>query len=201
MPVKDLVKRITQGAEQILSEYEAKKDLSESPDELLNLQWKALAENDPRDLRYVIDENCLVVSPTLATVFDIEKAIIIQQIHYFVCINRQRKESDCYKKRGHYCMYCTPAKWREMLPFISPTSLKRKMKELERAGVVVRFQSHEDDYLTYYRLDYKALEKQINDFLPEKRSFKLSNLKYIMGRVHLDKKTSVIMGDSQKSGL
>lgn len=201
MPVKELAKRIAQGAEQLLSAYEAKKDLSESPDDLLNLQWQELAESNPRDLRYVIDENCLVVSPTLATVFDIEKAIIIQQIHYFVCINRQRKESDCYKKRGHYCMYCTPAKWREMLPFISPTSLKRKMKELERAGVVVRFQSHEGDYLTYYRLDYKALEKQINDFLPEKRSFKLSNIKFILGRVRLDKKTSVIVDDSQKGGL
>lgn len=196
MPLKELTKKIAQKADELLTAQEIKRDLSESPDELLNLQWLDLAKDDPRDLRYIIDENCLLVSPTLATVFDLEKAIIIQQIHYFICINRQRKEHDCYKKRGHFWMYCTPAKWQEMLPFISPTSLKRKMKELEQTGVLVRFQSHIDDYLTYYRLDYECLAKIINHFLPGENSFKLSSMRHILGRVRYDKKYSVIMRDT-----
>lgn len=195
MPFKDYLAEKT---DKILEKIETKRDLLENPDKLLDLQWEALSKIDAHGLRYVLDENCLVLSPTLATVFDMERAIIIQQIHFFVCINRERQEESCYRKHGHHWMYCTPKKWRETLPFISPSTFKRKMRELAQSGIVIRYQSHKDDYITLYRIDYKKLETLLNNFTPEEQSFKLGNLDYLLLPAKYDKKTSVIMRDTPK---
>lgn len=101
--------------------------------------------------RLLIDEQPLVVLPTLATLVGLEEAIILQQVHYWLRVSRNEKD-------GHTWVYNSYRQWGEQIPFMSRDAIGRAIRSLEKLGLLVV-----GDYgsgmnrTKWYRIDYVAV--------------------------------------------
>ena len=118
--------------------------------------------------RYLMDERALLILPTLACVFGVQEAIILQQVHYFTAIKRERNELDYYYK-GSYWTYATYSDWQKQLPYFSLATIKRALAHLVSSGVLYKVTSRRGGAtVTLYAINYKKLADTINayDFAP-----------------------------------
>ena len=164
-----LLKNVTEKLGQYITQKESEAALHETPGLLESSQWEQAAKQEDARDRYLIDENCLLVSPTLAAVFGIPGAIVLQQVHYFVTINQQRETAKSYYKNGHYWMYAALCNWQAQLPFLSVATIKRVLHDLDKVQhVLVRRQTRKDNHpQTFYRVDYQQLALRINSYQPK----------------------------------
>lgn len=121
--------------------------------------------------RLLIAEHPLQVLPSLATAVGLEKAIILQQIHYWTVEGRGTDRD------GHQWVYNTYAEWHEQFPFISERSIRRHITELERGEgmpaadepllvTTTAYNRMRVDRTKWYRLDYAALDRLAEAIAP-----------------------------------
>lgn len=104
--------------------------------------------------RYLIDEPPILVLPSLAVVLkDLNKAIVLQQLHYWV----QRSSN---VRDGKAWVYNTTKEWQQQFPFWSESTIKRALRELRDDGVVVtaNYNSMAIDRTLWYSIDYDKLD-------------------------------------------
>lgn len=92
---------------------------------------------------------------------NINKAIIVQQIHYWCEVSKEKDMT--YKFHdGHFWMYNTFEELGEQIP-VSVSTIKRLVKELIKDGfiVVANYNKHGYDRTNWYRIDYAKLENAI----------------------------------------
>lgn len=114
--------------------------------------------------KLLYDEAPLCVSPTLATIFGLNESIVIQQIHYFLEINR--KSGHNYVD-GRYWTYNSYADWkRECFPFWSDSTIKRTFKSLERDGLLItgHHSNNSRDQRKWYTIDYEKYAERIDEY-------------------------------------
>lgn len=114
--------------------------------------------------KLLYDEAPLCVSPTLATIFGLNESIVIQQIHYFLEINR--KSGHNYVD-GRYWTYNSYADWkRECFPFWSDSTIKRTFKSLENNGLLItgHYSHNPRDQRKWYTVDYERYEQKIAEY-------------------------------------
>lgn len=164
--ITDIAKKIDNS----LSKIEAVQELNESPRLLASTQWEEGEQHAPDKDFYLMDENCLLLSPTLAAVFGVPKALILQQVHYFVLINKQRETAKSYYMKGQYWMYATLSNWQKQFPFLSVATIKRAIHDLVMLDrVLARRQTRKENIpQTFYRVDYERLSLFINHYEPKK---------------------------------
>jgi hypothetical protein len=109
-------------------------------------------------------ENPLVVNPVLAARIGINEAIVLQQIHYWIEINR-KKDWNFYE--GRHWTYETQEDWLKQFPWLKLRSLQRVISGLKGLGLILvrQFDAKDWKQRNYYTIDYEALEN-----LPEKPS-------------------------------
>ena len=107
--------------------------------------------------KLLFDTQPLVIDPCLAKVIGLNEAIILQQIHYWIEINRKTKKNI---KDGHVWTYNSLSKWQEQFPFWSESTVKRTITQLKKKGLIVtgKYNKTKMDRTTWYRIDYEELE-------------------------------------------
>jgi hypothetical protein len=102
--------------------------------------------------KLLINEPPLQFQPSLAVVVGLNEAIVLQQLHYW--LQRSGKERD-----GRMWVYNSFPEWKEQFPFWSEDTIKRTMKSLRDAGIVMvgNYNTASFDRTLWYSIDYDLL--------------------------------------------
>ena len=103
--------------------------------------------------RLLLNENPLIVLPSLAVMFGINEAMMLQQIHF--CADTKHEVVAGYK-----WVYNSVREWRVTFPFMSESTIKRALETLRKSGVVIAepLMKRKMDNRLYYRINYDLLE-------------------------------------------
>ena len=106
----------------------------------------------------LLDDRPLVIQPKLAELLgDLDEAIILQQIHYWLVKNMNIKD-------GYSWIYNSAKDWNKQFKWLSEPTLKRKFKSLEDKGLLItgNYNKAKFDRTKWYRIDYDALAEMIH---------------------------------------
>lgn len=100
----------------------------------------------------------LVLDPDLAEAIGLNEAIVLQQVHYWIEINRQTNRNF---RDGKYWTYNSMKNWHENnFRFWSIDTVKRTFTSLERKGLLISgtYNKAKFDQTKWYSINYKALD-------------------------------------------
>jgi DnaD/phage-associated family protein len=102
--------------------------------------------------RLLLDEEPLVVLPSLAASVGLNESIILQQLHYWL-------ERSNHVYEGHKWVYNTYEEWQEQFPFWSVSTIRRIILKLEEKGLIIvgNFNKSKIDKTKWYRINYAKL--------------------------------------------
>ncbi|MCM3768453.1 conserved phage C-terminal domain-containing protein [Neobacillus niacini] len=103
--------------------------------------------------KLLINENPVMIIPSLAVKLGLNEAVILQQIHYWVHASRHVIE-------GRKWIFNTYKNWQEQLPFWSESTIKRTIHSLEKQGLLLsgNWNRSKMDKTKWYAIDYQQLE-------------------------------------------
>lgn len=102
-------------------------------------------------------ESPLTFSRTLAARIGLNEAILLQQVQYWIDTFQQqrKKETQAHLRDGHWWVWNNYSEWQEdNFPFMSLTTIKRTVINLERQGLLVTMQPGGNDRTKWYRINY-----------------------------------------------
>lgn len=104
--------------------------------------------------KLLINENPLMIVPSLAVKIGVNEAVVLQQIHYWLGVSKHKIE-------GRKWVYNTYEDWQKQFPFWSISTIKRTIHSLENLGILVsdNWNSSKLDKTKWYTIDYEALQK------------------------------------------
>ncbi len=102
--------------------------------------------------KLLINEPPLQVLPTLARLVGIEKAIILQQVQYWIVTSPHERD-------GHHWIYNSYRQWAEQFPWLSARAVRHHITGLEADGLLVsgEYNKDERDNTKWYRIGYQSL--------------------------------------------
>ncbi|MCS1382755.1 DnaD domain protein [Lysinibacillus sphaericus] len=105
-------------------------------------------------MKLLLNEEPLIVLPSLAAHIGLQESIFLQQLHYW--LNRSNHEKD-----GHKWVYNSYKEWQKQFPFWSEKTISRIVKKLEDSGLVIcdNFNSLVIDKTKWYRISYEKLSE------------------------------------------
>lgn len=108
------------------------------------------------------DESVMVFQPELAQLLGLNEAIMLNQIHYW--LEKSKNIID-----GRAWVYNTYEDWQKQLLFLSTTTIRKTLKNLENKGLVIsgNFNKSKLDRTKWYSINYDLLQDLIN---PSKES-------------------------------
>lgn len=112
------------------------------------------------DHKLLIDEPPLLVLPTLAELIGLNEAVVLQQVHYWLQINRKAQKKEMFIN-DRWWTYGSYPKWRETnFRFWSESTVKRTFLSLEDLKLLISAQFSEDkrDRSKWYTIDYEQLD-------------------------------------------
>lgn len=137
------------------------------------------------DNENLINQTCLfnsrpiVLNRDLAIILgDSDLALIFQQIHYWITINKQTAERNISNintyHEGRFWCFQTYDQWEKEFEWISYRTLRRKFQKLEQLGLIIagNFNKMNLDKTKWYTINYKKLLELQNEILPIKLSEK-----------------------------
>ena len=106
----------------------------------------------------IFDQHPLIVDKKLAKVIGLNQAMILQQVHYWLEMNRKNKKNF---HEGRHWTYNTINEWQEEFPFWSKETVKRAFNKLREAGFVLvgNFNVYQMDRTLWYTIDYDKLNE------------------------------------------
>lgn len=112
--------------------------------------------------KVLFDKSPLVVDTVLATYIGLNEAIVLQQVHYWIEINKA-KELNFYEDK--YWTYNSMKEWGKSFPFYGDKTLKRIFNNLEKLGILKtgNFNKLRMDRTKWYTIDYERLEAYIDE--------------------------------------
>ena len=104
---------------------------------------------------YIISEYPIFFSPTLAKVYGVNEAIILQKIHIFL-----ENENSGVEYRKHKWIYNSYAEWLKMMPFLTKDIIAKALRGLENRGVLKSCQPFKNrwDRRKAYRILYEKID-------------------------------------------
>jgi hypothetical protein len=107
----------------------------------------------------LLDEEPITFYPNLAVVFGVNEAIVLQQIYFYMNVNRKKK-SERHFLHDRWWVYNSYEQWcNEHFPWLSERGLQTIMLGLEKSGVVMTMQGVENprDRRKWYSIDLDKL--------------------------------------------
>jgi hypothetical protein len=97
-------------------------------------------------------ESPLMVLPRLAAAIGVNEAIMLQQIHYWLCVAGHERD-------GRRWIYNSYSDWTAQIPFWSRETVRRVLGRLRARGLVItgNYNRHGFDRTLWYTIDYAAL--------------------------------------------
>ena len=108
--------------------------------------------------KLLFDEQPLIVSRELAKLIGLNEAIVLQQIHYWLEINRKANKN---LRDGRYWTYNSMKNWHEKdFSFWSHNTVQRIFTSLVNKGYLIfgNYNKLKFDQTKWYSIDYEALE-------------------------------------------
>ncbi|MEH7523578.1 conserved phage C-terminal domain-containing protein [Bacillus sp. JJ1503] len=104
--------------------------------------------------KLLINENPIMIIPSLALKMGLNEAVVLQQIHYWLVKSSHVME-------GRKWIYNTYKEWHVQLPFWSESTIKRTIKSLENQGYLIaaNFNRSKMDQTKWYSIDYEKLSE------------------------------------------
>lgn len=115
----------------------------------------------PKKASYLLDEEIIPFYPTLAKMIGVNKAIMLQQLHFLLNGQRTAKNEHNHVD-GEWWVYNSYKEWqRDHFIWLSTSAIKKLFNELEADGFIISRQSvkYASDRRKWYRIDYDAWEK------------------------------------------
>lgn len=109
----------------------------------------------------LIDEPPMLMLPSLAKVLkSADKAIIVQQIHYWLQIKRKAKDTRSFKE-GRWWVYNSFREWNKQFIWISERTIQRHFKDLVDQGIIIvgNFNNQNYDRTNWYTISYERLNE------------------------------------------
>ncbi|MBU5486442.1 DnaD domain protein [Clostridium sp. MSJ-11] len=112
--------------------------------------------------KLLLDSEPLIILPDLAVKIGLNESIILQQIHYWLEINRKAKINN-YDE--HVWTFNTIEKWQEQFPFWSERTIKRILKSLKEQDLIItgNYNKKAYDRTLWYTINYKKVEQLENE--------------------------------------
>ena len=109
----------------------------------------------------LFDKHPIVLDKNMATIIGVNEAIILQQVHYWLEINKKVGKNF---HEGRYWTYNTYDEWHEQFPFWSKETIKRAFKRLRGMKIIIvdRFNVYHMDRTLWYTIDYNRLNSIMN---------------------------------------
>lgn len=106
--------------------------------------------------KLLINENPLMVLPTLAVKIGLNEAILLQQVHYWIDPRINKNYIN-----GKFWVYNTLDKWLSQFPFWSKSTLRRTIKNLENNNLLLSTNRviKGFDQTKWYSINYDQLER------------------------------------------
>lgn len=110
--------------------------------------------------KLLINENPIMIQPTLVMKLGLNQAIIIQQVHYWLLKSPHIKD-------GKRWIYNTYKDWKQQFPFWSEKTIMRTFLALEKEGYVVsaNYNRMKVDKTKWYSIDYDKLAEMEEDLV------------------------------------
>ncbi len=108
--------------------------------------------------KLLINENPILVLPTLAKKIGLNQALFIQQLHYWLADSKHTYD-------GYQWVYNTYEDWHRQFPFWSTSTIRRIIGKLEREGLIVsgNYNRFKMDKTKWYRINYEYLESLMDE--------------------------------------
>lgn len=101
----------------------------------------------------LIQEDPLLVLPSLAVAIGLNEAIFLQQIHFHLRFSKNERD-------GQTWVYNTFEEWQEEMPWWSISTLKRIVSKLQKIGLLITTSQYNKmpiDKTLWYTIDYTAV--------------------------------------------
>ena len=110
--------------------------------------------------KLLINENPIMIQPTLVMKLGLNQAIIIQQVHYWLVKSPHIKD-------GKRWIYNTYKDWKQQFPFWSEKTIMRTFLALEEEGYVIsaNYNRMKIDKTKWYTIDYDKLAEIEEDLV------------------------------------
>lgn len=89
-----------------------------------------------KSVPHLLEERPILVYPTLATLAGINKAVILQQLHFLLNSTKEAKSQSHFMDE-RWWVYNSYDEWHEHFPWIAVGTIKRLFIELEEMGIVL----------------------------------------------------------------
>lgn len=112
--------------------------------------------------KLLFDKPPLVVDPDLAAAIGLKEAIILQQIHYWLQIN---KEANRNFHDGLYWTFNSAENWRKQFPFLSVKQIRSAFANLENQNLISvrQYNKSSFDQTKWYTINYFAVNKLVSE--------------------------------------
>lgn len=119
-----------------------------------------MSDKDDKSKLLLPGETSLAFQPRIVKLVEINGAIVLQQVHYWLEVNKEKGQN---YRDGHYWVYNSFTKWGKQFPFWSIRTIKRTFAELEKSGLLLTGNYNERSYdrTKWYRIDYDELHRRI----------------------------------------
>lgn len=123
---------------------------SRPPLRIITDDERAAYDTAPRSVRLVNDERPLLVLPSLAAAVGLDRAVFLQQLHYWLTTAGHERD-------GRRWVFNTRAGWCAQFPFWSPHALGRICRRLEADGLIITTRQYNrvpTDQTRWYTINY-----------------------------------------------
>ena len=103
---------------------------------------------------YILPEPGLILLPSLAAKIGVNEAIFLQQIHYWIT-----RDAGIIDQYGRHWIYNTIKQWQKQLSFLSESTIRRAIGNLEERGLLLSMWYGEGfDRKKIYTIDYDCMD-------------------------------------------
>lgn len=112
---------------------------------------------------FLIDEYPMIVLPSLASEIGLNEAIVLQQVHYWLEVEKKSDKKEVREKHfhnGRWWVYNTYDQWQTQFPFWCVRTIKGIFKRLETMDLLIsdNFNRFGYDRTKWYTINYDVLE-------------------------------------------
>ena len=125
----------------------------------------------------LFDEQPIVFDRTLAREIGDRHATVLQQVHYWIEVNRKNKNKDVYKD-GYYWTYRSIKKWHEEeFDYLSFSTVRRTFDDLIEDGYLItgEYNKFGADRTKWYRVNKDKISKLYEKITNEKHLLNMTN--------------------------
>lgn len=120
---------------------------------------------------FIDKDDVLLIRKELVRVLgDLNEAVVLNQLHYWININKKAKKNEYDDK---YWVFNTYQMWKDTdFDFWSTDTIKRTFSRLEKKGVVIsaNYNKMKMDKTKWYSIDYDKLQDMIDEYVKEQNA-------------------------------